>query len=64
MLYTFYHLLHTAINLNLTHLILLDLITLTILGVWEGLGVDGRTTLRWILGNRVWGCGLDSFGSG
>jgi hypothetical protein len=30
----------------------------------EDLGVDGRITLRWILGNRVWGCGLDSFGSG
>jgi hypothetical protein len=31
----------------------------------EDLGVDGRITLRWILeGNRVWGCGLDSLGSG
>jgi hypothetical protein len=26
--------------------------------------VDGRTTLRWILGNRVLGCRLDSLGSG
>jgi hypothetical protein len=33
-------------------------------GHWENLGIDGRITLRWILGNRVWGCGLDSFGSG
>jgi hypothetical protein len=29
---------------------------------WEDLGVDGKITLRFILGNRV--CGLDSFGSG
>jgi hypothetical protein len=29
---------------------------------WEDLSVDGRTTLGWILGKEVWGCGLDSFG--
>jgi hypothetical protein len=30
----------------------------------EDLGVDGRLILIWILGNIVWGCVLDSSGSG
>jgi hypothetical protein len=30
----------------------------------EDLGVDGRITLGWVLEKWVWGCGLDSFGSG
>jgi hypothetical protein len=29
----------------------------------EDLGVDKKITLKWILGNRVGGCGLDSSGS-
>jgi hypothetical protein len=30
----------------------------------EDIGVDGKITLEWILGNRVRGCGLDSCGLG
>jgi hypothetical protein len=28
----------------------------------DDLGVDKRIILKWILGNRVWKCGLDSSG--
>jgi hypothetical protein len=30
----------------------------------QDFGVDGKIILKWILGNRVGGCGLDASGSG